>query len=74
MFHVRTKTDAKVVPVVLQHLKKNANSEMKTPIVQRQTIANFTLAKVGILYNLGTDTLWTGCPDSVRRLTQICFA
>lgn len=30
-----------------QHLK-NAKSEMKTAIVQRQTIANFTLAKVGI--------------------------
>lgn len=26
---------------------------MKTPIVQWQTIANFTLAKAGILYNLG---------------------
>lgn len=45
------------------------NSEMKTPIVQRQTIANFTLAKAGILYNLGDPPKK---PQS-RQTTQIVW-
>lgn len=76
--YVSCEIDARVVPVVVSVVSvwKMLNSKMKTPIVQWQTIANFTLAQVGILYNLKVPPNHTAVsfPDSVGRVRQICFS